>query len=141
MADCWETLICDGIDLQSLGWIVSAEGLLSTGPRKGDLIEMDWQAGAIWQPGPRDTYSFDVPLVLSSKFQDVALGRLRTIQAMQGTAHQLIRRLTVDGEQIEEYCDAVMISAPRVDWDFKKRSQIMVICIFQSLTGYWIPVS
>jgi hypothetical protein len=142
MADpCWEDLLVDGVSLQSLGLIVSAEGLLSTGPTKGDLILQDWTPGAIWQQGPPDTYSFEVPVVMKSRLQDVAIGMLRTLQSWQGTKRTLIRRLTVDGVQIEETCQAVIVSAPQVVWDFRERQKISCVLVFQNLSGVWDAVA
>lgn len=134
---CWETLLVDGVDLQTYGWIVSAEGLLATGPYRGDLILQDWVPGAIWQPGPRDTYSFEVPVLMTSPQQDIALGRLRAIQAWQGDQKTLTRRLTVYGTEISETCQAVMVNAVQVSWDFGQRSKVGAVLVWQNLTGGW----
>jgi hypothetical protein len=81
-----------------------------------------------------------VPVVLNSRFQDVALGKLRTIQSWQGDQKTLTRRLTVDGVEIEETMEAVMVSAPQVVWDFSRRARIGCVLVFQSLSGVWTAV-
>lgn len=45
----------------SVGCITDWSGILSEGPIKGDIIEMDWLDGAEYQQGPAKPYSFDVP--------------------------------------------------------------------------------
>ena len=135
---CWEDLHVDGVPLSDYAWIVSAEGLLSTGPSRGDLIELDFQPGAVWQPGPAGTHLFEVPVVMNTPVQDVALGKLRIIQSWEGVQRTLVRRLTVDGVQISDTCQAVMASATRVVWDFRQRGKVGAVLSFQALTP-WTP--
>lgn len=49
------------LDFDSFACIERWDGILSEGPIKGDIIEMDWRDGAEWQRGPAKPYSFDVP--------------------------------------------------------------------------------
>lgn len=133
---CWNTLLIEGTDVREYGEILSAEGLLGNGPIRADIISMDWLPGAIAQIGPRGTYTFEVPLILTGGTQDVRLGNLRQVQAWQGTQVTLTRRLTVDGADIDDTCEAVMVSAPQVQWDFGSRAAIRVILIFQVLSPW-----
>lgn len=137
--ECWDSLLINGTDIREWGWITSAEGLLGTGPSKGDVIEQDWRDGAIWQQGPKGTYSFDVPVVLNSGAQDTNLGNLRALQAFTGQQVTLTRRLTVNGAQIAETCQAVLVNAVQVRWDFRRRSRIDCVLVFQNLSAGWSP--
>jgi hypothetical protein len=131
-----DTLLIDGADIQTWAAITSAEGLLTNPPQRGDLIEQDWVAGAIWQQGPKDAWTFDVPLIMRSSQQDVAFGQLRTLQAMVGTQRTLTRRLVVDGATVNETCQAVMVNSPQVVWSFESRNQIRAVLVFQGLTPW-----
>lgn len=135
-ATCTETLLINGTDIQTWCAITSAEGLLTNPPQRGDIIEQAWTDGAIWQKGPKGTYSFDVPVIMRSDQQDVALGQLRALQAFVGDQVTLTRRLTVNGVVVNEACQAVMASATRVVWNFRQRKQIRAILIFQSLSPW-----
>ena len=131
-----DTLLVDGADVQTWCAITSAEGLLSNPPQRGDLIEQDWVAGAIWQAGPKDAWTFDVPVIMRSSQQDVALAQLRQLQSWQGTVRTLTRRLVVNGATINETCTAVMVNSPQVQWDFSRRAQIRAVLVFQGLTPW-----
>jgi len=132
---CWNTLLIEGTDVRTWGEISSAEGLLTNAPARGDLIEQDWVVGAIWQAGPAGAYTFDVPLILSAATQDARLGDLRALQAYVGTQVTLTRRLTVDGADIDDTCEAVLVNAQPV-WDFSTRNIMRAILMFQALTGW-----
>jgi hypothetical protein len=134
---CPETLLIDGTDVRTWAYITNAEGLLSNAPQKGDIIEQDWVAGAIWQPGPKGPYTFEVPVVMKSRLQDVALGQLRAMQAYVGTQVTLTRRMTVNGAVVNETCQAVMANAVQVNWDFRTRARIDAILVWQQLSGVW----
>ena len=131
-----DTLLIEGTDIQTWAAITSAEGLLSNPPQRGDIIEQDWVDGAIWQKGPKGTYTFEVPIIMRSSQQDVALGQLRDIQAYVGDQVTLTRRLVVDGATINETCEAVMANAVQVQWGFERRAQIRAVLIFQSLSPW-----
>ena len=133
---CWNTLLIGGTDVRTWGEILSAEGLLADAPQKADLIEQDWSDGAIYQRGPKGTYSFELPLILTGGGQDVKLGKLRAVQALVGTKYTLTRRLTVNGTDIADTCSAVMTAAPQVVWQFAARSQIRVVMVWQVLTPW-----
>lgn len=133
---CTDTLLINGTDIQTWCAITSAEGLLSNPPQRGDLIEQDWTAGAIWQPGPKDAWTFDVPIIMRSSQQDIALGQLRALQAYVGTQVTLTRRLVVAGAVVNETCQAVMINSPQVQWDFSRRAQVRAVLLFQGLTPW-----
>jgi hypothetical protein len=133
---CWNSILINGTDIRTWGYVMSAEGLLSEAPAKGDLVERDFADGAVWQPGPRGPYTFEVPVMMRSRVTDVALGQLRDLQAFIGVQVTLTRRLTVDGVDIAETCQAVMVSAPRVVWDFSNRQRIDCVTVWQAL-GVW----
>lgn len=142
MADpCWDTLLVDGVDLATWAMISSAEGLLSTGPIGGDVIERDWVPGAIWQPGPAKTYTFEVPWVMRSSQQATAMQLYRDLVAAckMGQQVTLTRRLTVGVglTQISETCQAVCASAVTVSWDFGRRAQFGAVTTWQNLSGGW----
>lgn len=136
----WQTLIvggAGGADIATLAHITSFEGILSTGPVGGDLIEFDWTPGAVWQPGAARTYSFEVPVTMLSHDPDTALKQLRTMQGWVGVQRTLTRRLTVDGVDIAETCQAVLASAIAVRWDFRIRGKIDATLVVQNLSGGW----
>ena len=131
------TLLINGTDVQTWAAITSAEGLLSNAPQRADIIEQDWVNGAIYQAGPKKTYSFDVPVIMRSSQQDVAFAQLRALQAFVGTQVTLTRRLVVSGATINETCQAVMVNAVQVQWDFTRRAQVRAVLVFQQLSGVW----
>jgi hypothetical protein len=130
------TLLIDGVDVQTWAAITSAEGLLSDPPQRADIIEQDWTAGAIYQAGPKKTWQFEVPIIMRSSQQDVALGQLRALQSMVGTQKTLTRRLVVNGATVNETCQAVMVNAVQVQWSFAARSQIRAVLQWQGLTPW-----
>lgn len=132
-----DSLLINGTDIQTWAAVTDASGLLSNGPQKGDLIEGDWTAGAIWQQGPKGLYSFPVPVIMRSSQQDVAFGQLRALQAFVGTQVTLTRRLVVDGATVNETCQAVMTAAVQVDWDLSRRAQLRAVLVWQNLSGGW----
>lgn len=132
-----DTLLIDGTDVQTWCAITDASGLISNGPQRGDLIEADWAAGATWQPGEKAAYTFDVPVIMRSSQQDVAFGQLRALQAFVGAEVTLTRRLVVNGATVNETCQAVMVNAVEVQWDFTARAQLRAALIFQQLSGAW----
>jgi hypothetical protein len=135
---CWNTLLIDGTDIRVIGaYITSAEGLLSEAPQKGDLLEFDFADGAVWVKGPKGPYTFEVPVVMTSRVQDVALGQLRALQSFVGDEVTLTRQLTVDGADVSETCQAVMASAVRVVWDFRNRARLDAVTVWQNLSGSW----
>ena len=130
------TLLIDGWDLQELAAITSAEGLLTDPPQRADIITQDWTAGAIYQAGPKQAWTFEVPLIMRAAQQDVALAQLRAFQAMVGDQKTLTRRIVVDGTVVNELCQAVMVASPQVQWDFSARAQIRCVLIWQGLTPW-----
>jgi hypothetical protein len=137
IVDCFNTLLINGTDIRTWAYITNAEGLLGNAPQKGDLIEQDWVAGAIWQKGPKGTYSFDVPVVMKSRVQTEALAQLRALQAFVGDQYTLTRRLTVNSVDVTETCQAVMINAVSVTWNFANRERLDALLLFQNLSAGW----
>ena len=93
-------------------------------------------AGAIYQAGPKSAWTFDVPVIMRSSQQDIALGQLRALQAMVGAKKTLTRRIVVNGATISETCQAVMVNSPQVVWDFAARSQVRAVLVWQGLTPW-----
>lgn len=136
---CWQTALINGVDIREWAYITDASGLISNGPQKGDIIEQDWLPGAIWQKGPKGTYSFPVPVIMVSREEDVAQGQLHDLQAFVGDQVTLTRRLTRRGVDVAETCQAVMASAVQVSWDFDRRQQLRAALVWQQLSGVWSP--
>jgi hypothetical protein len=134
---CFNTLLINSEDIRTWAYITSAEGLLSAAPQKGDLLEFDFVDGAGWVKGPKGPYTFEVPVVMTSRQQDVALGQLRALQSFVGDQVTLTRQLTVNGSDISETCQAVMASAVHVSWNFSNRPRIDAVMVFQNLSGSW----
>jgi hypothetical protein len=132
------TLIVDGVDLSTTALITSFEGILRTAPTRGDLIEFDWQAGAVWQPGPSEAYSFEVPLVMREQTPDKAVADLRAIQGLRGRQVTVQRVTLEDGVEVTEECEAVITAAIDVSWDFRERSKVGCVLVFQNLSGGWV---
>jgi hypothetical protein len=82
------------------------------------------------------TYTMDVPVIMRSSQQDVALAQLRQIQSWAGTQRTLTRRIVVNGTTINETCQAVMINSPQVQWAFERRSQIRAVMVWQVLSPW-----
>jgi hypothetical protein len=132
---CVDTILIDGVDLGQWAAIENPDGLLSSPPVTGDLIEMDWTPGAEWQPGVVRSYTFDVGLVMRSTERGAAIAALRAVQAAckPGTQVTVTRRLTVGAGSVEETCQAVVTSATEVRWGTVKR----LLVIFTCLSGGW----
>lgn len=132
-----DTVKWNGTDVQTYADIASMEGILAAGPTRGDLITLDWQPGAVWQAGPPDTYTMDLPLVMKSNDDGVAIQQLRAVQAWRGTQGVLTRVVTVGAAQVTEVCDAVIVNAVEVQWDFDGRNLVGCVLVIQNLSGGW----
>ena len=94
-----DTLLIGSTDVQTYADIADFSGVLQDGPQRGDLIELDGVAGAVWVPGPKGTYSFAVPVIMQSDDEDTAMGQLASLQALVGTRvhpdpHERLRHLS-----------------------------------------------
>lgn len=135
MAVCWDLAI-DGDWLAGTADIMDPSGLLSDAGAKGDLIEFDFQPGAVWQAGPRETYSFDVPVEFVGD-RETALLELRALQAKVGALVTLTRRTSDAGVTRDETCQAVMVNAITVTWPTEDEQPKTAVLIFQQLDGGW----
>lgn len=135
MAVCWDLAI-DGTWLAGVADIMDPSGLLSDAGSKGDLIEFDFQPGAVWQAGPRETYSFDVPVELVGD-REQALTTMRSLQAKVGQQVTLTRRTSDAGVVRDETCDAVMVNAITVAWPTEDHAPKTAVLVFQQLSGAW----
>lgn len=122
-------------DVETYGCIQSWDGILSEGPYKGDIIEQDWVAGAVWVPGTKKVYSFDVPILLDAATLDENIQSFDSIKAWQGTEYQLSRIFTVSTASRTQTCQGVMVSdlQPRV----LAARFIKLTLVFQNLSGLW----
>lgn len=132
-----DTVLWNATDVQDYADIADMSGILAAGPTRGDLILMDWQAGAVWQAGPADTYSMDLPLIMKSDDDGTALEQLRAVQAWRGTQGVLTRRIAVGSTQVDETCEAVCVNAVAVEWSFDARNLVGCVLVFQNLSGGW----
>ena len=134
-----ETLIVGGLDLSTICHITSAEGILAEPPIGGDLVELDFTPGGQWVKGEPEPMTFDVPLIMRSQVQDVAMGQLRQVQALQdGTARTVTRRLVVNGATVEESCTGVVSAAVQVAWDFAQKKRVGCVLLIQNISGSWL---
>ena len=111
----------------SIGCISSWDGIMSEPKYKGDLIEMDWVAGATWQQGPVETHSFEVPIAITG-------ATFTTVAGWAGQSLTLTRRRTVGVTNVSQTCTAILASAiePRI-----QGRTIRVVLVFQVLSGGW----
>jgi hypothetical protein len=133
----------DTVDIQQFGDITNAEGLLSTGPKRGDLITFDWEDGAEWQPGPLGPYSFEVPIVMKGATLGERLYNLLTYSQMLGAVLHLERiQFAGAAGEVHHHCLAVVSSAIRVNWDLRRRTFLSIVVVFQVLRpwGDSVPV-
>lgn len=126
-----DTLLIGSTDVQTYADIADFSGVLQDGPQRGDLIELDGVAGAVWVPGPKGTYSFAVPVIMQSDDEDTAMGQLVALQALVGTQYTLTRT--------NDYatCEAVMTAAIEVGWNLEARNLLEGVLVFQNLSGTW----
>lgn len=132
-----DALLINGTDIYPYAR-VSGElsGLLDTGPAGGDLIEMDWRPGAVWQAGPPAAYTFDVPLLMAHEDEPSAIADLRWLQAWIGQEITLTTRITEGTAQVERSCRAVIVNViPSLS--FTSRNLLDVTLRVQNLDGGW----
>lgn len=133
-----ETLKIGATDLSTTAYITSWEGILLAPPYRGDLIEMDFTAGAMWVEGEAATYTFEVPLVMKALNDPAAaIADMVAIQGfVDGTSHTITRVFTSDTTSITHYCSGVVTNAIPV-WDLRDRNRVGLILTIQNLTGLW----
>lgn len=135
-----------GRDIEELGCLTSWDGIMSEGTIGGDVIELDWQDGAVWQRGTYKVYSFEVPLTfytdtLNPKVSD-AWQALQTIRKWRETSVlQVERRYYVGSESTprREIANAVLVSelSPKVQFG----KFVSIVLVFQQLSGSWTLVA
>ena len=137
MAD--PTLLIDGWDLGTVAGITSWDGLLDVGPSKGDLIEFDFAAGAVWQPaGVADAYTMIVPIVMRATPESAAVADVLALNAYLGVEVTLTRITLLDGVLTSHTCRAVMTSRP-TEWALDVLGRVPVTLTFQVISGGWVP--
>jgi hypothetical protein len=123
----------DWVDIHQIAHITDASGLLGNGPHGGDLIPFAWEDGADWQPGPRQPYTFDVPVAMKGDTEQTRLGNLRALQQLEGQTVGLRRIVDTGHETVTEYCLAVVVNAVTVRWDLRTRKFLRATLIVQVL--------
>jgi len=133
-----ETFKIAGTDLSTSAHIVSWDGILMKAPTRGDLIELDFVAGAVWQQGPVGSYDFEIPLVMKSQDPGTAVAQARTIQALATGAITTFRREFYNGTTfVMETCSGVINQAIPLDWVLMMRSKVGMVLICTNLDGVW----
>jgi hypothetical protein len=132
-----ETLKIAGTDLSTTAHITSWDGILIAPPYRGDLIELDFEAGAVWEPGEMGAYTIDVPLVMKSQDVPTAVGQMRAIQAYaDGTEKRITRVFTSGTTTVTESTDGVVTSATP-NWDLRFRTRVGLLLTVQ-IIGPWV---
>jgi hypothetical protein len=133
-----ETLKIAGTDLSTTAYITSWEGILASPPYRGDLIELDFVAGGVWEPGEVGVWTIDVPLVMKSQDVGTAVGHMRTIQGYaDGTEKRVTRIFTSGTSTVTESADGVVTSATPV-WDLRFRQRVGLLLTIQITSGPWV---
>lgn len=128
-----EKLTIGTLDLSTVAHIESWEGILDAGTVGGDLIELDFQPGAVWVPGERETYSFVVPLAMKGTTPTTAVPQLQAVQALIGVEKTFTREYLSSTET----CQGVVTSVTVV-WDFAESRQLLrAVLTCQNLDGGW----
>jgi hypothetical protein len=106
------TVKVGGTDLGTTAYITNWDGILMKPPTRGDLIELDFVAGAVWQQGQAGSYDFEIPMVMKSQDPATAVGQALDIQALATGATQSIRREFYDGTTfVMQSCSGVINQA------------------------------
>ena len=127
-----------GTDLTTTMHITNWDGILMKPPTRGDLIELDFVAGAVWQQGPAGSYDFEIPMVAKSQDPATAVSQARAVQALCSGAAQAIRREFYNGTTfVMESCSGVINQAIPLNWDLAMRSKVGLVLIVTNLSGTW----
>ena len=132
-----ETLKIGATDLGLTAHITSWEGILTKGPQRGDLIELDFQPGAVWQAGQAAAYDFDVPLVMKSQDHNTAVKDALAIQALAGTQATITRVFTSGTTTVTQTCTGIIKEAVPLAWDLGFRSRVGMVLTITNLSGTW----
>ena len=132
------TVKIGGTDLGTTAYITSWDGILMKPPTRGDLIELDFVAGAVWQQGQAGSYEFEIPLVMKSQDPATAVKQATDIQALCSGAAQAIRREFYSGTTfVMQSCSGVINQAIPLQWDLAMRSKVGLVLIVTNLSGTW----
>jgi hypothetical protein len=135
-----ETLHIGGTNLGTTAYITSWEGILQSAPYRGDLIELDFVAGAVWQAGPVAAYDFEVPLVMKSQDHNTAVQHALAILALAGTQTTVTRVFTSGASTVTQTCQGIIKEAIPLEWDLAFRSRVGVTLVITNLSGTWTTV-
>lgn len=131
-----ETFKIGATDLSTTAYITSWEGILLAQPYRGDLIELDFTAGAAWEAGEAAPYTIDIPLVMKGTDVGTAISQMRAIQALaDGTEKSIVRTLTSGTTSVSEANTGVVTSATPV-WDLRNRKRVGLVLTVQ-VTDVW----
>jgi hypothetical protein len=132
------TVKIGGTDVGTYAYITDWSSILQKPPTKGDLIELDFVAGAVWQQGQAGSYDFEIPLVMKSQDAGTAVGQARTVQGLCTGATTTIRREFYSGTTfVMESCSGVISQALPLNWDLSMRSKVGLVLICTNLSGTW----
>ena len=132
------TVKIGGTDLGTTAYITDWSSILQKPPTKGDLIELDFVAGAVWQQGAAGSYDFEIPLTMKSQDPATAVGQALDIQALATGAATAIRREFYDGTSfVMQSCSGVISQAIPLNWDLAMRSKVGLVLIVTNLSGTW----
>lgn len=127
--------VIGALDISTVAYITDARGLLQNGPVRGDLIELDFVPGAVWEPGEFGTYSFLLPVLCKGADESARLANFRTIQALQDGATRTLTRTFTAGSAVSESCTCVVTLAEPA-WDFGMADKFEVLLVIQVLTEW-----
>jgi len=131
----------------NIGCIEDWAGILSEASISGDIIAQDWVDGAIWQQGPKKTYSFDVPFTalvsdaVNPNVWDSYSHGIDVLKTFRGplltlrreffsSAGTRVRREQAAGMLVTDL--AMKVGIGRV---------LSSTCVYQNLSGKWTGVS
>jgi hypothetical protein len=135
-----ETFKIDTTDIGATAYVTSWEGILNAPPSRGDLIELDFVAGGVWQSGEMAAYTYEVPLVMKSQDVGTAVSQMRAIQAFcDGTTHTMHRVFTSGTTSLHDAHSGVVTSATPV-WDLRFRTRVGLLLTVQALTE-WVTTT
>ena len=132
-----ETFKVGATDLGTNAYITSWEGILASPTYTGDLIELDFVTGGVWQAGVAGVWTIDVPLVMKSQDPNTAVSQMVAIQSLaDGTEKDLRREFTSGTTSIKEANTGVVTSATPT-WDLRFRNRVGLLLTIQVTGGLW----
>ena len=132
-----DTVLIDGVDVQTVADIASLDGILSEPPSRVELVELDFTPGAVPILGPRAAYAYDLPLVMKANDENTALAQLQTVKSWAGKVITVTRKVTVGGAQQTATHQGLISDTIIPEWDFDARNLIGVVLTVWNVDGGW----